>query len=56
MSRHLADRARGTGPTRLLHFLRLARAERPVRLRVSHRPPGPRRLLAFLRIDRGRQA
>jgi hypothetical protein len=54
MSRHIADHARASGPMRLLHFLRLARAERMVPVRVPHRPSGPRRVTQFLRIARGR--
>jgi hypothetical protein len=54
MSRHVVDRPRTTGPARLAHFLRLARAARPVPLRVPHTPSGAARLVAFLRIARGR--
>jgi hypothetical protein len=55
MSRHIADHARASGPLRLLHFLRLARAAHPVLVRVSHTPSGPRRVSHFLQIARGRR-
>lgn len=63
MTRHVADRTReaATTPARVLHFLRLARAEgRHPALRALHErrpaPPAEGRLAPFLRIARGRSA